>query len=231
MSGRNQAAAPPFAVLLGPDYAGKSSVLSAIAALPGWRVISVDDHALAPGHQLLARLRRHLVEDTLPLLGAAYSTDFALTLLQTAVVHLRDQVLVADEFDRVVVVDSYYYKILAKCRLLLGHREHPMLDWWRSFPPPERIVYLDVRPETAWRRSRWGASANPMEHYGRRPDRSSFLSYQDDLRQAMLDEVGGVPLDVVSETDDVDATVRMLTGLLGRGRAAGRDGVVAHGYA
>src|SRR5215510_9719888 len=107
---------PQFCVLLGPDYAGKSSVLAELSGLATpWRCVSVDDAFLGPGHGLIASLRRHLVQDALPLLGTAYSVDFVASLLQTAVLHVRDQVLAAGGTP--VLVDSYYYKILAKCRL------------------------------------------------------------------------------------------------------------------
>lgn len=49
-----------------------------------------------------------------------------------AVLHLRDQVS-ARNTETPALVDSYYHKVLAKCRLA-GLEDNPMLGWWRSFP-------------------------------------------------------------------------------------------------
>ncbi|MBB4908417.1 hypothetical protein [Actinophytocola algeriensis] len=199
---------PRFCVLLGPDYAGKSSVLAEFArtAAP-WRCVSVDDDGLAPEHRLLADLRRRLARDVLPGLGSAYSDDFLAGLLQLAVLHLRDRVLAAGNAP--VVVDSYYYKILAKCRLA-GVRENPMFAWWRTFPRPARVIWLDVAPGTAWRRCGDGAGTNPLEYYGDRPGWPGFEEYQTDLRKVMLDETDRLPVTVVAEQDSVARTAAMV---------------------
>lgn len=196
----------PFDVLLGPDYAGKSSVLTELAAAePSWRFVSVDDAFLQPQHALIARLRRQLVGEALPGLGTAYSPDFIAGLLQTAVLHVRDQV--AASAGAPVLVDSYYYKILAKCRLA-GAAENPMFDWWRSFPQPRRVLFLDVSPETAWERCGLGAVANPLEYHGDEPTWAGFRSYQDDLREAMLEEVRELSVVRLSEQDGIDRMAR-----------------------
>jgi thymidylate kinase len=197
---------PRFCVLLGPDYAGKSSVLAELADTP-WRCVSVDDENLAPEHRLLADLRRRLARDVLPGLGSAYSDDFLAGLLQLAVLHLRDRVLAAG--DAPVLVDSYYYKILAKCRLA-GVRENPMFAWWRSFPQPARVIWLDVAPASAWRRCGEGAETNSLEYYGDRPEWPDFEEYQTDLRKVMLEEIGRLPVTVVAEQDSVTRTAAMV---------------------
>jgi thymidylate kinase len=185
----------PFYVLLGPDYAGKSSVLSALAAAaPQWRYISVDDEFLRPEHTLLADLRRGFVREALPRLGTTYSVDFVLSLLQTAVLYVRDQILASPE--RPALVDSYYYKILAKCRLIRG-ADHPLFSWWRTFPRPRRVVYLDVAPRTAWCRA--AHRVNRLEHYGQRPDWPGFEAFQTDLGKVMRDEIRDVPVTVLGE--------------------------------
>lgn len=203
--------APPFCVLLGPDYAGKSTAMSQLAETSSpWRLVSVDDAFLGTDHRLIARLRRDLVTETLPALGTAYSPDFAATLMQTAVVHLRDQVIGSRG---PVLVDSYYYKILAKCRLL-GAGESPLFAWWRRLPQPARVLYLDVPPETAWRRSGEGADLNRLEHYGDRPDRAGFAAYQADLRKIMLEEIRHLPVSVVDARGTVERTVRAIREVL-----------------
>ncbi|MFD9515715.1 dTMP kinase [Streptomyces sp. NPDC059979] len=199
---------PEFCVLLGPDLAGKSSAMSALRRAPHAprgphaprtpRLISADDAFLAPGHALIGRLRREVVKDVAAP-GRSWSPDFFAAMLQTAVVHLRDQLL--DDARTPAVVDSYYYKLLAKCRLA-GAGDNPMFDWWRSFPQPRRVVYLEVSPETAWRRSREGARLNRLEHYGDVPDRDAFERYQADLRKTMREEIRDLPMTVIEEHGD-----------------------------
>ena len=124
-------ARPPageFTVLLGTDYAGKSTILAGLAA-EGWQCASYDDEFLPPGSELVAELRESFVPRALRRVGDPYSTDFVLTLLQTSVVHLRDQALNADP-GRPVIVDSYYYKMLAKC-VLTGLVNDALISWWR----------------------------------------------------------------------------------------------------
>ncbi|MGP3966755.1 hypothetical protein [Streptomyces sp. 6N223] len=195
----------PFYVLLGPDRAGKSSVMAEMAsALPGWQTVSTDDDLVAGEHGLVTRLRRMVVKDVLPGLGTAYSPDFLAELLGAAVVYLRDQ-LERQEPGVPVLMDSYYYKILAKCRLA-GLDEHPLYAWWRSFPQPREVIYLDVSPETAWRRSGRGARLNPLEYFGPRPAWLGFESYQTNLGKLMLEETGRLPVTVVEERPGTAAT-------------------------
>src|SRR2546428_9231933 len=98
------------------------------ARLPGWRTLSTDDAFVGPEPRLVTGLRHQVVEELLPELGTRYSADFLAGLLQTAVIHLKDQV---ERHDPQVplLVDSYYYKILAKCRLA-GVQDNPMYTWW-----------------------------------------------------------------------------------------------------
>ncbi|MFJ6676176.1 hypothetical protein ACIQMJ_34175 [Actinosynnema sp. NPDC091369] len=205
---------PDFVVLLGPDYAGKSSAMSelAVSGWP-WRLVSVDDALLPPAYPVIAGLRRHLLRDVLSAPAGTYSPDFTASLLQTAAVHLRDR-LVEPGDDRPVLVDSYYYKLLAKCRLT-GSPEHPLFAWWRSFPQPRGVVYLDVDPATAWSRSGAGAATNRLEHYGERVDEASFRAFQTDLRVAMLTEVRHLDLVEIqqqgSPADTADTVRKVLS--------------------
>ncbi|MFD4575731.1 hypothetical protein ACFWNK_24525 [Streptomyces sp. NPDC058417] len=204
-------AVPPFCVLLGPDYAGKSSVLAELRRTDApWRLVSVDDTFLAPEHALIGRLRRDVVKDVAPH-TARWSPDFLAAMVHTAVVHLRDQIVGGDPWTP-VVVDSYYYKFLAKCRLA-GVPDDPLLTWWRSFPRPDRVIYLDVAPESAWRRSRDGADLNCLEYYGPSPEPYGFRRYQTDLDRLVREEIRDLPVTVLAEQADAArtaATVREL---------------------
>ena len=190
---------PDFYVLLGPDYAGKSTMLTALAGA-GWQCVSYDDNFVPADCPLILELRNTFVTRALRHVGTSYSPDFVLTLLQTSVVYLRDQILRADP-DRPVIVDSYYYKILAKC-LLKGLVNEQIFGWWRQFPQPRRVIYLDVSPENAWRRSGEGTRLNLFEHYGDNPNWAGFRRFQSDLAERMTAEVAGIPLTVVDDAED-----------------------------
>ncbi|MFE2143763.1 hypothetical protein ACFXA3_18845 [Streptomyces sp. NPDC059456] len=192
---------PRFHVLLGPDGAGKSSVMRRLVTmLPEWRMVSTDSAFVAPEHALIPRLRRDVHDHLLPGLGTAYSVDFMASVLQTAVVHLRDQVRETDP--RVpVLVDSYYYKILAKCRMA-GVADSRMYSWWRSFPQPAGVVFLDVSAGSAWRRRGDGARLNALEYDGDDGAWPEFESYQRNLRKMLLEEVREVPVTMLGEQPD-----------------------------
>ncbi|MEU0797941.1 hypothetical protein ABZ342_48415 [Amycolatopsis sp. NPDC005961] len=197
-----------FFVVAGQDFAGKSSALARLRGDPRhWQVISTDSAFLGARHQLVSDLRRG-VGEVLPRLGSAYTPEFLAALLQTAVVHLRDELDRADP-ERPVIVDSYYYKIIAKCRLA-GLSGNPMFDWWRSFPQPRRVVLVEVSAESAWRRCAAGTRLNSLEHYGDRPSRDGFERYQRDLLKLMLQEIGDCPMTVVEEQPTPDSTARAI---------------------
>ncbi|MGW3648200.1 hypothetical protein [Streptomyces sp. NPDC000878] len=190
-------------MLLGPDGAGKSSVMERLGrTLPEWRLLSTDSAFVAPEHALISRLRRDLHDHLLPGLGTAYSVDFLAGVLQTAVIHLRDQV--QDSDPRVpLLVDSYYYKILAKCRMA-GVQDSRLYSWWRSFPQPSRVVFLDVPPETAWRRRGDGTQLNVLEHDGEDGDWAGFERYQRNLRKTLLEETRDLPVTMLPQHPDAD---------------------------
>lgn len=211
-SGPSSTVDPSFFVLLGPDYAGKSTAMRELAhSMPSWHFFSVDSTFLEPRHKLVTKLRRQLITETLPALGGAYSSDFAAAMMQTAVVHLRDQVAARDP-GRPALVDSYYYKILAKCLLVGGAPS--MLAWWRTFPQPRRVIYLDISPDVAWRRARSGAAANRLEYYGDRPSKTAFETFQADLHKLMYEEIRRLPVSHVSSRNSVAETARAIREVL-----------------
>ncbi|WP_367042195.1 hypothetical protein [Streptomyces sp. Je 1-332] len=192
---------PDFWVLLGTDYCGKSSVLAALADRGGRvRPTSYDPPMLTGDYRALAQLPAAL--------GKAYaggnSPDYVMALLNVAVAYLRDSVLTAPP-ESTPLLDSYYYKILVKCRLL-GLTDGPWQEYWQSLPRPSGVVLLDVAPATAWRRSGAGALCNPMEYYGPAPDVESFTRFQRDLRAGLLDAVRGLRVEHVPAGQDIAAT-------------------------
>jgi thymidylate kinase len=201
-----------FFVLVGQDFAGKSSALSRLRADPmRWQVISTDGDFLDARHKLVSDLRRG-VGEILPGLGSAYTPEFLTAFLQTAVMHLRDE-LERAEPDRPVIVDSYYYKIIAKCQLA-GVRASPMFDWWRSFPQPRRVLEIEVSAESAWHRCAAGVRLNSLEYYGTRPTRDGFERYQRDLTKLMRQEIEGRPVTVIEEQPTPDLTARAIREVL-----------------
>jgi thymidylate kinase len=189
-----------FNVLLGADYAGKTSVMRALRRDLGLHLVEVEGGALD-------ELRRLLMREV----WGAYSPEFVTGLLQLAVIHTRDSL--CDD----ALVDSYYYKILAKCRLTGVDSDHPMFDWWRTFPQPRRVIYLEVPTEEAWRRSGFGADLNPLEHYGSSPSRLGFEAYQRDLRKLMFEELVGLSVEVLEAEDSVDRTAEAVKAVIHEG--------------
>jgi thymidylate kinase len=183
--------APTFWTLVGPDGAGKSTVLDLLHREHGWRVVSYDDAYLG-AHPLIRALRELWIDDAFLWRGERYTSELVLAALHPIVLHLRDEV-VRSSGNEPVIVDSYYYKLLAKCTLL-GVRHQPTFDVWRSFPKPAGVFWLDVPPGLAWQRSGHGLHVNPFEHYGSAPDRAGFVRLQSDLRAAVLAELGEIPV-------------------------------------
>ncbi|MFE2448416.1 hypothetical protein ACWDHW_27155 [Streptomyces melanosporofaciens] len=199
---------PRLTVLLGPDYSGKSSVLEGLAERGTCTVVSYDKALLDPVYSLIGRVRDEFLTEALRAPAGRYSSDLFLTVVQIAVVHLRDRMMDAPP-DRPVIVDSYYFKLLAKCSLL-GYDNASLFSWWRSFPPPDQVVYLDVEPAVAWERSGWGAHANPMEHYGEKPTEDSFTRFQMDLGEVMAKEMTGLNVITLGQPDGVEESVDLV---------------------
>lgn len=193
-----------FWVLLGPDFSGKSTVLGPLRTRHGWYVISHDDHELE-SFPLIRTLRDTWLTEALPRTGTRYSAELTLAALHPIVLHLRDELARAAGRDR-VIVDSYYYKLLAKCSLL-GVEHGETFHYWRSFPRPRGVVYLDTDPEVAWARSGFGSGLNSFEHLGTAPERAGFTRLQSELRGALLKEVASLPLTLVDSCAPPDAVL------------------------
>ncbi|MET7550934.1 hypothetical protein ABZS94_35280 [Streptomyces sp. NPDC005500] len=196
--------ATDFWVLLGTDYCGKSSTLHRIAEQhPHVRPVSYDSHLVAGAYGTHTGLHSAL-GSALQDREGTYSPDYIVALLNVAVVYLRDQALAAED-GRLPLVDSYYYKILAKSQLL-GLNTADLLPWWQAFAQPTGVIFLESDVSTAWRRSGNGSQLNALEHYGDEPTRGAFESFQRDLRAQLLKEVSHLPVTHIPADQDVDAT-------------------------
>ena len=181
----------PIWVLLGPDYSGKSTIMKALRHRGDLRLASTDAEFLRPPYTILPELRRLFLDLVLPNASRLLSPDFVLSGLQMPLVYLRDQAL-AEASEGPVLVDSYLYKALAKC-LLLGMANDRTLAFWRSFPPPDGVLFVQVHPGEALRRARAAGGPNGFEHYSHAGSEAGFLEFQRDLTALMLREVAGVP--------------------------------------
>jgi thymidylate kinase len=201
-----------FWTLLGPDFAGKSTALARLRGEHGWQVVSYDDRFL-DGYPLVAKLRNCWIDDALVWAGQRYTAELVLSVLHTVILHQRDQ-LARQTGPEPVISDSFYYKVLAACSLL-GVPHEPTFDYWRSFPQPKGVVYLDVPPEVTWERTGRGTTVSAFEHYGEVVSREGFIRMQTDLRAKMLAEVKDLPLTIVDGTAPPDTVLAKIVSALG----------------
>lgn len=184
-----------FWTLLGPDFAGKSTALAHLAD-QHYPVVSHDDRFLS-GHPLVSHLRSCWVDEALQWAGIRYSSELVLSVMHSVVLHQRDELV--RHADTPTIVDSYYYKPLAACQLL-DVADARTFAYWRSFPQPAGILYLDLPPQAAWERASHGRRPSPFEHYPPAPSREAFTRFQTDLREWMLAEVAHLPVTIIDAT-------------------------------
>lgn len=201
-----------FWTLLGPDFAGKSTALARLRDEHGWQVVSHDDRFLDE-YPLVAKLRGCWIEEALRWSGKRYTPELVLSVMHSVILHQRDE-LARQPGSGPVIIDSFFYKVLAACSLL-GVAHEATFDYWRSFPPPEGVLYLDVPPEVSWQRSGRGALATAFEHYGEQVSWDGFRRLQSDLRTRMLAEVRGLPLTIIDGTAPVDEVLAKIRSAIG----------------
>jgi thymidylate kinase len=179
----------PWAVLVGPDCVGKSSVLRELATR-GRSVVSYDDDMLESRYAVLSQLRRAL--DTALQGGVEYSADFLIAGLSLVTFYLRDE-MQRRRHGASVLVDSYHYKVAAKCRIFGLDRGRTNLPW-QNFPQPDLVIMLRTEDEVLWARASRRTWLNRFEHHGRCPERESFVSLQRELVASLRELARGVPL-------------------------------------
>jgi thymidylate kinase len=197
-----------FWTVLGADYAGKSTVLRTLARDRSWRLVSYDDPYVR-GHRVVRQLRSSAFFEAYQQIGRPYSRDLVFSLLTPVALYLRDEAVRQAALGP-TVVDSYYYKLLAK-GTVTGIAREPATSLWRSLPRSGGVVFLDVDPEVAWRRAGGPGNLNPFEYHGPAPTFEGFARFQAELRAAMLREVAGLPVvmvDANARPDRVAAEVR-----------------------
>lgn len=204
-----------FWTLLGPDFAGKSTALARLRDEHGWQVVSHDDRFLSD-YPLVAKLRSCWIDDALVWTGKRYTAELVLSVMHSVILHQRD------ELDRrtgpgPVIIDSFFYKVLAACSLL-GVCHQPTFDYWRSFRRPAGVLYLDVPAEVSWQRAGRGAQVSAFEHYGAVVSRDGFLRMQNDLRTRMLAEIKGLPVTIVDGTAAPEAVLAKIRSAVGEAR-------------
>lgn len=171
--------------------------MQALQGRPRWRLVSQDDAFLEGDYVVLQHLKRHFLSHVLTRPEPPYSPAFTLAGLHMAVMYLHDRVEAARKTGAgFVLVDSYYYKIWAKC-VLKGLVDRRVFSLWRALPKPDRVFLLHAEPEVLWERSGEGALLNPFEYHGPRPERGAFLRFQEEMTRLMVREAGGCPLEVL----------------------------------
>ncbi|MGC5033618.1 hypothetical protein [Micromonospora sp. DT229] len=202
----------PFWTLLGPDYSGKSTILARLRDEHDWQVVSHDDRFL-DRYPLVAKLRESWVDEALGNAGTRYTHELVLSVMHSVILHQRDE-LRRQTGPGPVIIDSYFYKVLAACTLL-GVTHEPTFAYWRTFPQPKGVIYLDVPPDVTWQRSGRGTDVTAFEHYGPTVSQRGFERLQRDLRTRMLSEVRDAPVTVVDATAGRDTVLAKVIAAVG----------------
>jgi hypothetical protein len=206
-----------FRVLLGGDHVGKSSLLRRVGLETDWRTVAHDGPHPLPWRSFVSELRNGLDRSLSARDGR--SSDFAAALVHVGLVFLRDTTE-HHAGDR-VLVDSYHYKVLAKC-ILKGIATGPLIELWRSFPAPSEVILLGAEPEVLWERSGNGRRVTAFECYGSTPTRDGFLTFQRDLADLLRKETHGLRVRELDASGKLRAVGDALISHLG-GRAHARQ--------
>lgn len=169
---------PTFVVLLGIDGSGKSTLIertqvSGVVATD-WRELR--NHELP---QMLVPDAPTHIKATLPSLSRAMFVGGHLVAQYEYLVRPR---LVAGHS---VALDSYYFKLLEKERML-GFA-HPSLEFLcQELPQPDAIVFVDIPPEISYERRK--GTISPYEYYDD-GSKADYVRFQSDLRERLLDRI------------------------------------------
>jgi thymidylate kinase len=175
-----------FLVLLGIDGSGKSTLLFCMAKAG---VQTASWHELR-SHEVPATLAPNVptsVKNRLTPLARAMFIGGHLVAQYEYLVRPRI------EAGLTTVLDSYYYKLLAKERLL-GFA-HPALEQLcAELPQPDGIIYVDVDPRESYRRKKGCFSS--YEHFGA-PSQDSYVAFQTQLAMSLHSSASAAAAHVV----------------------------------
>lgn len=183
---RTHGAPGRFLVLLGIDGSGKTTLLSGLADA---------GVQTASWHEL----RSHEVPATLAPDGPTAIKNRLTPLARAMFIggHLVAQYeyLVRPRIEGGVttVLDSYYYKLLAKERLL-GFAHSALENLCVELPHPDGIIYVDVDPRESFRRKEGRLS--PYEHFDDASE-ESYVTFQSQLARALLTATSNAPGSVI----------------------------------
>jgi thymidylate kinase len=107
-----------------------------------------------------------------------------------------------------VLLDSYYFKLLAKETLF--HTLHQSFtELCEELPPPDCVIFLDVSPDVSFDRKKGALS--PYEYFDA-PGRANFIRFQSQLRDHILLQLSHAPLvKVIDGNLALDVVVRGVT--------------------
>jgi len=194
-----------FVVLLGGDHCGKSSIINTIKCNPEWRVISKETVVADEPTALLKTIEQVFFNIIAKDQYNQYPSDFLLSGFQMILSYMVRQIGECNHQTN-VLVDSYYYKVIAKC-ILRKWINNNIFDIWRAFPQPDKVLFIDSSPYTMWQHSNNGKKSNPFEYYGHDRTLNDFYRFQRDLRDTMLAEITAVPTILIDGNRDLDTII------------------------
>lgn len=164
-----------FVVLVGIDGSGKSTLLDAMSQsgvhTTSWRDLRAHDlpAMLAPDSPTAVKSRLTPLGRSM-FIGGHLVAQYEYLVRPTL------------EQGTDVVLDSYYYKLLAKERLL--GLMHPSLEaLCCELPKPDALILIDTPPETSWLRKKGDLSS--YEYFGNVPSKDNYLRFQRGIAESL----------------------------------------------
>jgi thymidylate kinase len=184
----------PFICLLGIDGSGKTTVLEALAATdPDLQIFHWKQ--FRPAAQPPTVPAETKGEELARALGS-YSR--ASLLLYMVALEYDFGIRPALQAGQRVVVDSYWYKLAAKERLL-GHSAALLYPALTALPAPQHIIFIDTPPEVAVARK------PTAPRYEGHQSTEAYLRFQTRLRSEILEFIAGVPQVIIDGCQAIPA--------------------------
>jgi thymidylate kinase len=190
-----------FVVVLGIDGSGKSSLMAWLGAR-GLTVVDWTSVLEIPDLQLLyADVARGIAFKKTREMIAPNTRSFEFLLFFSAQWEYLIERPLAEGRD--VVVDSYYYKQLAKDESF-GFVNDALRRGLPALPDPDHVVFLDIPLDVAYRRK--GGHVSFTEVIGA-PDFAGFCRLQDQLSERMRGYTSHLPTTRLSSLDTPPAAL------------------------